>query len=184
MEEIFVDIKGFEGLYQISNLGRVKSLSRPSLPKVRAIPLPIRFIKVNISLSGYAICGLSKDGQSTMLFVHRLIALHFIPNPEEKPYVNHIDGVKSNYNIENLEWVTPKENAAHASRIGLLKRKSATERLSFEIAEKIRVQKPYYTVSKLAEMYNVRPITIYNVLNYTTWKKEKEVGRPRKTETK
>ena len=112
MQEIWKDIKGFEGKYQISNLGRVKSLQRNGRPE--------RILRLNL-IKGYAYTTLSNGsrGNKKKLKVHRLVAEAFIPNPHNKPEVNHIDGDKRNCKVENLEWVTHQENCKHAYETGL-----------------------------------------------------------------
>lgn len=108
--EKFVDIKGFEGKYQISNKGRVLSLHYHKGNKAKAL-VP-RFGK-----NGYGYVMLSKNNHVTCKKIHRLVCEHFIPNPQNKPYVNHKDGDKRNNDISNLEWVSPQENAHHAATI-------------------------------------------------------------------
>lgn len=118
MKEEWRDIPGYEGRYQISNLHRVKSLPKRTRKGER-----LMFPK--ISTAGYLTVGLfDKEGKKHTCQVHRLIAEAFIPNPESKPCVNHIDGDKRNNSIENLEWVTYKENTGHAYSI--LKRERYT----------------------------------------------------------
>lgn len=110
MEEIWKDIKGYEGLYQISNLGRIKSLPRKY--KNRAIKK--EFIKsMSITPKGYLRVGLSKNNIIAYYSPHRLVAEAFIPNYNNKPCVNHKDCNPSNNVVENLEWCTYKENNSY-----------------------------------------------------------------------
>ena len=123
----FIDIKGYEGYYQINKDGVVKSLDRLCRigHKFISKDVEIKAIKYGKVLNfqkekkGYLSVHLSKEGKSKTIKVHRLIATHFIPNPENKPEVNHKDGNKENNSIENLEWVTSKENCQHAVKNGL-----------------------------------------------------------------
>lgn len=101
IKEIYkpVNIKGFEGLYEISNTGQVRSVRTG------------RILKPEINNSGYCKIGLSKDGIRKKVFVHRLVGNAFIPNPKKKPQIDHIDGNKLNNRVDNLRWVTGKENS-------------------------------------------------------------------------
>jgi hypothetical protein len=101
MEE-WRDISGYEGLYQVSNTGRVKSLRNNIIRKLG------KFI------NGYLFAGLKVNGEQHNKAIHRLVAEEFLPNPDKKREVNHKDGNKQNNNLENLEWVTRQENIAHA----------------------------------------------------------------------
>ena len=110
MEEIWKDVPGYEGLYQVSNMGRVKSLIVS-----RAHPIAPRILALSEDRKGYLRCRL-KDRSVP---IHRLVAVAFIQNPGNKPQVNHIDGNKKNNCTENLEWVTNTENQRHAFNLGL-----------------------------------------------------------------
>lgn len=116
--ETWKDIPNYEGLYQASNLGNIKSIGygRPKLLK----------LVLNKRL-GYLYVTLWKDKKLLGKRVHRLIAQTFLENPEEKPEVNHLDGVKINNNVENLEWSTEKENTIHYIKNGLRKYKISEE---------------------------------------------------------
>lgn len=113
--EIWKDIKGYEGYYQVSNYGNVRSLDRFDGVHDRKGQLITPILKYN----GYLQVGLRKHSQRKYISVHRLVALHFLENPENKEQVNHIDCNKLNNHVDNLEWVTPKENQQHAKRNGL-----------------------------------------------------------------
>ena len=113
--EIWKDVKGFEGYYQVSNYGNIKSLTRFDGIRERQG----QEIKQSLKYNGYLQVGLRKNSERKFFSVHRLVAIHFLDNPEAKPQVNHIDCNKQNNNINNLEWVTSKENLYHAKINGL-----------------------------------------------------------------
>lgn len=139
MEEIWKDIPGFEGLYQISNLGRVKSL-----PKMAGRRFQDEHMIALVDVSGgYVGVQLYKNGKGKRYSLHRLVATSFIDNPENFPQVNHVDGNKKNNCVTNLEWCTAKENIRHAWDTGLHPHYSGEKapmygkRLSEEAKEKI-----------------------------------------------
>ena len=107
--EVWKDVKGYEGLYKVSNTGKVKSFQRN-----REKLLSDKYYE-----NGYLRASLSKNKEKKKVLIHRLVAETFIPNPENKPEVNHIDGNKKNNNASNLEWCTHCENIKHAWETGL-----------------------------------------------------------------
>ena len=111
MEEIWKDIKGYECIYQVSNLGNVKSLDRLSTNGRR---LKGKLLAKTNS-KGYIKVTLTNKNKSDNRDIHRLVAQAFIPNPENKPQVNHIDEDKTNNTVDNLEWCTAKENINHGT---------------------------------------------------------------------
>lgn len=123
MKEVWKPIEGYEGLYEVSNLGRIKGLRRdvaipnPRLGTVGYRTYPERIKPCVENRYGYYQVTLSKEAKSRTLRVHRLVALAFIPNPDNKPYINHIDGNKKNNRVSNLEWCTASENNWHASLV-------------------------------------------------------------------
>lgn len=108
MEEVWKDIVGYEGLYQISNLGRVKSLPRP---KTKG-----GIMTQHADKRGYKVVVLSKQGKLKVCKIHRLVAEAFIPNPGNLPQINHKDENKQNNCANNLEWCTAKYNANYGTK--------------------------------------------------------------------
>ena len=114
MSEIWKDIEGYESLYQVSNLGRVKSLARNTGNQYANAD---RILKQKVCKTGYMSVGLVKDKRQKHFFVHRLVAMAFIPNPDNLPQVNHKDEDKTNNCVENLEWCTIQHNMLWGSHI-------------------------------------------------------------------
>jgi len=113
MKEYFKDVKGYKGLYRVSNLGRVKSLSRFTTVKVNE-----KILKSGVESSGYLIVGLSKNGKQSMKRIHQLVAIAFLnhePNGQ-KTVVDHVDNNQLNNNVNNLQLITNRENCTKDSR--------------------------------------------------------------------
>jgi len=107
MEEQWKDFPEFEGYYQVSNLCRIRGINKGRGIKVN------RILKPHLHHSGYYTIGFSKNGKTKYLSLARVIAICWIPNPENKKEVNHKNGIVTDNRIENLEWVTPSENIKH-----------------------------------------------------------------------
>lgn len=111
MEEIWKPIKGYEGLYEVSNLGRVKSLPK-SVEQYYGYKITNeRLLKQSPDKKGYMMVWLYKNKKRETMKVHRLVADAFIPNPQCKPQIDHINTVKTDNRVCNLRWCTEKENS-------------------------------------------------------------------------
>lgn len=135
-QEAWKDIEGYEGFYQVSNFGRVKSLARTT---PRNYTIPERIKSNDKHPFGYPIVDLYKNNVRRKFRIHRLVAVAFMPNPENKREVNHIDNDPTNCRVDNLEWATPSENCKHSYKTGFSYMKVLNKR-------------------KGAEMYNARPV--------------------------
>lgn len=150
------DIPGYEGRYQVSNVGDVRSLWMWSGNhyKAREHPYPIA---QHPTTTGYRMVPLSYDGNIKHCKVHRLVAMAFIPNPDDKPYINHKDGNPLNNHVENLEWCTQKENVDHALRIGLKRLSTISkEELADCVKRRMRkceIAKKYHMTQKRLNEY-------------------------------
>ncbi|MBL5768239.1 HNH endonuclease [Bacillus sporothermodurans] len=175
--EIWKDIKAYEGLYQVSNYGRVRSLDRmiwnkrnKSFYKAKGIILKGKRLKTNyIEVMLY-----DKQNNKREFLIHRIVAEAFIPNPDNKPQVNHKNGVKHDNRDSNLEWVTRKENVNHALKKGLIKvgSKSTSSKLTEEQVIEIRALfgTKKYSFSELGRMFNVDGAGIGRIIKGQTWK--------------
>lgn len=119
MQEVWRPVSGYEGRYEVSINGDVRSLERQKKNRGGTQRIPLRDMKQRYNHKGYKVVHLSKDGTNAWVLVHRIVALAFVPNPHGKPQVNHIDGNKTNNSASNLEWVTNSENMRHAVANGL-----------------------------------------------------------------
>ena len=150
--EIWRDVTGYEGVYQVSNLGRVKSFLGKSPRILKAVPHSNGYLSiclcVNKKIKGY--------------LLHRLVAEAFISNPDNKPQVNHINGIKTDNRVENLEWATEEENTRHALSIGLTPQgeRRTESKLTNEQALYIRKNPEGISQQKLAKNFGVSQSTI------------------------
>lgn len=180
MEEVWLPISGFEKNYRVSNFGRIKSLKRKTIRKDgKTLKIRERIMKLATGNHGYKKVVLQKNKTKTYR-VHRLVATAFISNPENKPCVNHKNGIKTDNRVENLEWCTQKENINHAINTGLIKYKRNSniknrpkqKKLNQKQVDEIR--KKYipwkYSTYKLAKEYFVSAEQIHNIVTGVSWK--------------
>jgi hypothetical protein len=178
--ELWVDVIGYEGYYMISNMGRVKTLRREitdfrngkNSTRIRREKI---MTPVNQKSHPYFSIQLKINKKFKGFMIHRLVAIHFIPNPVNKPEVNHIDGNQKNNHFLNLEWVTGKENCQHAWRIGLAKsRKGEQVNTSFlKTADVLDIRNRVLNgekTSEIAKRYNTSSVNVRGIHNRITWK--------------
>jgi len=180
MVEIWKDVVGYEGLYQVSNLGRVKSLDKTVKSAIKNNNerfIPGIIMSFTQDKDGYFRIGLTKNKKKKIIPVHRIICSAFIENPENKPQVNHIDGIKNNNILSNLEWATLSENRVHSYATGLQTginrrgEKSNFAKLTSDDVIKIRKEYVPYKVTQiyLAEKYGVSQAAINSILTRKNW---------------
>lgn len=159
MEEIWKDIEGYEGIYQVSNLGRVKSFdTKDKLGRIRTG----RVLKPLKHTLGYLNIGLYKNNTVSKKLIHRLVAQSFIPNPENKPEINHIDEDKTNNNINNLEWSTRKENCNHGTHNERMRKTLSIPILAINL--KTGVVEEFYGANECATQLGLNQSHITSVL--------------------
>lgn len=149
-KEIWKDIIGYEGLYQVSNLGRVKSLERYSSCGRK---LKEKILKQGINNDGYCYVNLYKEGVVKTFKTHRLVCQAFIPNPQNYPCVNHKDENPSNNTIENLEWCSYTYNINYG-----LRNERASKAISKALKGRVFSQDHKYKLSKVQR----KPVAQYN----------------------
>lgn len=178
--ELWEPLIGFEKYYEISNMGRLKRLYSESL-KSNGVKQIIRekILKGCINTSGYPSFFIGNDGKSKQYRLHRLVALQFIPNPENKPQINHKNGIKTDNRVENLEWCTHSENQLHAIRTGLKKYKSGEDHCNSKLTDlqilEVRelIKNKEGLIKDIASKFGVSRDTIRNIKQYKNRYKNK-----------
>lgn len=162
--ENWKDIQGYEGVYEISDLGQIRSVDRLVInPKKGIRRVAGRVLKPSIC-KGYYYLILCKEGKKKFSQIHILVASHYVPNPENKPEVNHKDGNKLNNAANNVEWCTKLENKIHAIIMGLTPTK-----LNENDVKDIRRLHKHYTYKSLGKIFGVHCSTIKKIVNRKSW---------------
>lgn len=169
--EIWKDIKDFENLYQVSSLGRVKSLQKEVMNYMGLGIRKEKVLKPRINNSGYEYINLRKFKDPKSFMVHRLVAIAFVENPQNKPQVNHINGIKSDNRLENLEWCTASENVKH-SYIKLNRQCFRREKLNKEEVLEIRkmLKLKGNNITNLSLKLNISRTTIWKISKNLSYK--------------
>lgn len=176
VNEIWKPVVGYEGLYEISNIGRVKSLEKTvNTFGGHTLRRKERFLRPQEFTTGYYFVILCDNTQRKHCSIHRLVADAFIPNPEKKPDVNHKDFNRKNNLVENLEWVTKRENIVHAftkvDRNTARGERNSKAKLKESDAIEIRkLKREGVDTKRLAEIYQLNCSTINRISNGTYWK--------------
>lgn len=179
-EEIWASVPGFDGFYEASTFGRIRSVRRYT----RCVSKAGRefkklqggqCLKQVPHNAGYLQVAFSADGERSSHLVHRIVAATFLPNPEAHPWINHKDGNKHNNVPDNLEWCTPLHNTHHAMELGLHRVLRGSEKTTAKLNEHkvgiIRELMVYgYSNEKLGEFFGVAAAVISNIRHGHAWK--------------
>lgn len=162
-EEIWKEINDYENIYQISNYGNVRNIKTN------------RILKSNIR-GMYLAIGLWNKSEGKNVRIHNLVASAFVPNPENKTEINHIDGNKLNNHFSNLEWCTHKENIQHAHKNKLVKSACGEKIYNSKLTKEdvLKIKKLYnsgeYYQHEIATMFNVTSANIQSITSNSSWK--------------
>lgn len=163
-KEVWKEVVGSGGDYIVSSYGRIKSLKSGSERLLKLVPR-----------DNYYVIGVTMNGRRKVYYVHQVVGKTFIPNPDNKPHINHIDGNKQNNRLENLEWANAMENMTHAIKHGLINntaenhpRAIANWKLVDEIRNKFKPRR--YTIPMLCKEYDMNYYTMRNILYNVTWR--------------
>jgi hypothetical protein len=177
LKEIWKDIEGYEGMYQVSNLGNVKSVGREKSVGKNGGYYNLGDANLKFgNRRGYKSATLSKNGIAKPFAVHRLVAFAFLENKEGKRTVNHINGIKTDNRLENLEWASQSEQQNHAIKIGL-RNKAIGEQSNlskFKSEDIIKIRELYstglFSCGELSKTFNTSVNNINRIIHSHTWK--------------
>lgn len=171
--EIWKDVTGFENQYQISNIGKVRSKPR-ILTRSNGSKQTVkgRILKTFVGSTGYEFAVFQVGKKTKNFAVHRLVAIHFLNNDQNKYAVNHLNGIKTDNNVQNLEWVTKSENEIHARKNGLKctkGEKASKAVLNTNQILEIRNLRGKMTGREVAKIYGVTHSAIFAIWTNRTW---------------
>lgn len=163
-KEVWKDVPWFRGFYQVSSLGRIKSFKRHKNGKI---------LKGRKDSKGYLRITLFRKVIKKSFSIHYLVAWAFIPNPEKKPHVNHLNGIKDDNRVLNLEWVTVSENNKHTFVLNPDKNKGSNNSQALLTEKKVKAVKRLLeqgvAVNEISILAGVKPNTIYAIKNGYSW---------------
>lgn len=164
--ELWENIHGYEGVYMVSNMGRVKSLARYRKAKRNGLaPVKEKILAPILTMKGYhQVTMPSPDRPKRVIFIHRLVAEAFIPNPENKPEPNHINSIRSDNRVENLEWTTKSENKRHSVMAGISKPPTTSIKIKAKIDN---CETTFESIIDAARKLKISPNTVRDSL----WKR-------------
>lgn len=157
LNEEWKDVPGYEDLYEISKSGLCWS------------KISHQLLALSINSNGYPVYVSSIGRKTIHFYVHRVLAQLWIPNPENKSDVNHIDGIKTNFSLSNLEWATRSENLRHAINNGLKSTKLTREIVDY-CREVYIPRHKEYSAANLARTFGVTKLAMHNAISGKTWK--------------
>ena len=164
-------VKGYEGFYCVSDDGEIKALERTMHKGKCHRTWHEHILKTAIDAKGYLRTSLSKNGKTSTVKIHRVVAEAFLENPFDLPQVNHIDGNKQNNSVSNLEWISQSDNMKHACKTGLKLCSGENNSCSkLTVHDVVEIRNSDLTQKELANLYGVSKTTIARVIHHKSWK--------------